>query len=229
MSLKGILFDFNGTLVFDSDMHIEALRRVVPEYGVRPPTKAEMSEKIFGITNKKFVSEWIDPNCTEELVQDFVKRKENEYINVCLECGSGYRLVDGATEFLDALKENNIPRCIATSSERINVDFYIKQLHLEKWFTMDNIVYENGSFRGKPEPDIYELAAKRIGLSPSECLVFEDGNVGIRAANAAGAGAVIAVYEEGLPSPITPDVKIDEIHHNYLEWKNILTKYGFMR
>jgi HAD superfamily hydrolase (TIGR01509 family) len=67
------------------------------------------------------------------------------------------------------------------------VSFYIKNLGLDRWFSEDNMVWDNGAFPGKPAPDIYRLAAAKLGLSPSECLVYEDGTSGILAANRAEA------------------------------------------
>ena len=133
----------------------------------------------------------------------------------------------GAPEFLDYLKENNIPFCLATGSGMDNLSFYIEQMDLGRWFTLDNIVYFDGSFQGKPEPDTYVLAAKKLGLDPSECAVFEDGTSGIISARRAGAGAVIGVYEPTMPSPITDDVKCDEIYHDFTQWKEILKNLGF--
>ncbi|MBQ8849129.1 MAG: HAD family phosphatase [Clostridia bacterium] len=230
MNLKGILFDFNGTLLFDSDMHMEAFRRVLPKYyGIEAPSLDDMLATVFGRTNRMFYTSRISPDYTEDDLKTFVERKENEYFNICMELGESFRLADGAYEMLDAIKESGIPYCLATGSERINVEFYMKHLNLDRWFSWDNIVYENGTFVGKPAPDIYHLAAERLGLSTSDCLVFEDGTSGIRAANAAGAGAVIAVYDKKYPSPLTEETKVDAVYHDHLEWKKTLAKYGLMR
>ena len=94
------------------------------------------------------------------------------------------------------LKLRNIPRTIATMSEKVNVDFFIQGFHLEKWFDLDKIVYDNGKIPGKPAPDIYEIAAENIGLPPAECIVVEDAVSGIAAAKNAGAGKIIAIGPE---------------------------------
>ena len=64
---------------------------------------------------------------------------------------------------------------------------------MDRWFDPRRIVYDDGTFSGKPAPDIYLRAAERIGLSPSRCIVAEDARSGIEAARRAGAGMIVAV------------------------------------
>ena len=64
---------------------------------------------------------------------------------------------------------------------------------MDRWFDPRRIVYDDGTFPGKPAPDIYLRAAERIGLSPSRCIVAEDARSGIEAARRAGAGIIVAV------------------------------------
>jgi beta-phosphoglucomutase-like phosphatase (HAD superfamily) len=78
-------------------------------------------------------------------------------------------------------------------SEWDNVEFYIKEFELERWFDLDKIVYSDGTIPGKPAPDIFEIAASKIGLKPSECVVIEDALAGIKSAQSAGAGKIIAI------------------------------------
>ncbi len=229
MNTKGILFDFNGTLLFDTDLHMQAIRNIFPRFGVAAPTIEELVSTILGKTNRWLYEEWVSTEYTEAELQAFTKQKESEYFRLCLELGKEFRLVDGVCDMLDFLKENRIPYCLATGSERMNVEFYIKHLHLDRWFDWEHIVYEDGSFPGKPCPDIYRIAADRLGLSPADCLVFEDGPAGIRAANAAGIGAVIAIYDKKYPSPLTDDTRVEEVIHDHREWKHTLTKYGLLR
>ena len=103
------------------------------------------------------------------------------------------RLAPGAAELLDWLCEHDIPHTIATASEIRNVRFFREHFGLDRWFDPRRIVYDDGTFSGKPAPDIYLRAAERIGLSPSRCIVAEDARSGIEAARRAGAGMIVAV------------------------------------
>ena len=78
-------------------------------------------------------------------------------------------------------------------SEKDNVDFYIDEFKLEKWFDLDKIVYSDGTIPGKPAPDIYIKAAQKLNLEPQKCIVAEDAISGIESARAANIGKIIAI------------------------------------
>jgi HAD superfamily hydrolase (TIGR01509 family) len=164
-----------------------------------------------------------------DAAEAFAREKEERYRDFCLSHPERLHLTDGAVEMLDYLKENGIPFALATGSEWDNMVFYYRYLELGRWFSESNTVYVNGTFPGKPAPDMYQIAARKIGLSPKDCLVFEDGTSGILAANRAEAGAVIAMYEKGLPSPVTEQVSVCEEKHDFTDWQNTLAKYGLLR
>ena len=226
-NIKGFLFDFNGTLFFDSELHIRAFKKYFTEHGKEEPTAEFITKNIFGRPNPRIYSDNFNPDPTEEEWQEFAEEKEGLYRDFCLSNPELMQYTKGAPEFLDYLKENNIPFCLATGSGMDNVSFYMEHMDLGRWFTLDNIVYFDGSFQGKPEPDTYLLAAKKLGLDASECAVFEDGTSGIISARKANVGAVIGVYEPIMPSPITDEANCDEIYHDFTQWKEILKNLGF--
>ena len=191
--MKGVIFDFNGTLYWDSKLHYDAWRefsKIIRGYEF---TDEEMRDNMFGHTNEDIIEYAIGKKPSKEMVEKYAKEKEALYRKRCLMNPSEFQLAPGATEFLDYLKDNNIPRTIATMSEWDNVEFYIKEFKLEKWFDLSKIVYSDGTIPGKPAPDIFLIAAKNIGLKPSECVVVEDAIAGIRAAKNAGIGKIIGI------------------------------------
>ena len=190
---KGIIFDFNGTLFFDSKMHLEAWRDFSAKIRGIPFTDEEMRKHMFGRTNKDIIEYALGETPTDEFVEVLAAEKEGLYRDNCRKMGEECKLAPYAVEFLDYLKEHNIPRTIATMSDKNNVDFFIEHFHLEKWFDVDKIVYDNGEIAGKPEPDIYLMAAKNLGLSPEECVVVEDAVSGIESAKRAGIGKIVAI------------------------------------
>ena len=225
--LKGILFDFNGTLFFDSKIHFEVFKRVALLFGKKPFSEEFMIKNVFGRTNALIYRQNFSHNATDAECKRFSDIKVKMYFDTCLERKDIMRLVPGVPEMLDFLKASGIPYCISTGSDREEMEFFVRHLGLERWFNWDNIVYTDGSFAGKPAPDCYILAAARLGLTPSECVVFEDGESGIRAARAAGAGAVIAVHECGIPSPVDSGMTVDGDHLDLTEWRSILSNLGF--
>lgn len=215
--MKGIIFDFNGTLFFDSHMHYEAWRIYSKKLRGYEFTDDEMRQKMFGRTNADIIEYAIGKKPTPDLVEKLAKEKEAMYRQMCLNDREHFILSPGAEKFLDYLKNKNIPMTIATMSEWDNVEFYIKEFNLAKWFDLDKIVYSNGKIAGKPAPDIYQIAAKNLNLSPKDCIVVEDAVSGINSAKSAGIGMIIAIAsieDDSLYSSI-PCVK--QIIHNFDE------------
>lgn len=190
---KGIIFDFNGTLFFDSEKHLEAWREFSTRLRDQAFTDEEMREYMFGRTNEDIIAYLIGKKPDAKMVKTFAKEKEAVYREMCRKDCENTKLAPGAIEFLNYLKENNIPHTIATMSEKDNVDFYIDEFKLSKWFDIEKIVYSDGTLKGKPAPDIYIKAAEKIGLKPEECIVVEDAVSGIESARAAGIGKIVAI------------------------------------
>jgi HAD superfamily hydrolase (TIGR01509 family) len=191
--MKGIIFDFNGTLYWDSQLHYDAWREFSKLLRGYEFTDEEMRDKMFGHTNEDIIEYAIGKKPSLEMVEKYGKEKESLYRKRCLLDSENFKLAEGAIEFLDYLKENNIPRAIATMSEWDNVEFYIKEFQLEKWFDLDKIVYSDGTIPGKPAPDIFQIAANRLNLNPKDCVVVEDAIAGIKSAKNAGIGKIIAI------------------------------------
>ena len=135
--MKGVIFDFNGTLYWDSQLHYDAWVEYSKILRGTPFTREEMRDKMFGHTNKDIIQYAIGKEPTAEMVEKYAKEKESLYRKRCLIDRENFKLAPGAEEFLDFLKENNIPMTIATMSEWDNVEFYIREFNLSKWFDVD--------------------------------------------------------------------------------------------
>lgn len=94
------------------------------------------------------------------------------------------RLKPGVTELLDHLEACNLPKAIATSSQRTNVDHHLAAFNLAHRF--DAIIAHGDYAHGKPHPAPYLAAARALGIEPSACLALEDSHNGARSAVAAG-------------------------------------------
>jgi beta-phosphoglucomutase-like phosphatase (HAD superfamily) len=190
--LKAIVFDFNGTLFFDADLQEEAWRRFFRENAGREVTYEELQEHMHGRNAAVTFKYFLGREFSREEVDLLVEKKEVHYRALCHSTGR-VTLAEGVPAFLDYLKDKGIPIAIATASPKGNVDFYFETFSLDRWFGRKDIIYDDGSFRGKPEPDIYLKAIGHLGLSPEEVTVFEDASSGITSAVRAGAGRVIGV------------------------------------
>jgi len=192
--VKAVIFDFNGTMMYDSAIHEAVWLEKLKKAGIDPGPKSEYAKHLFGCDNATILGYYFGITDPEEIEKE-AYLKEAEYRRRCAADPEVYRLVDGCAEFLDALKAAGYPLTIATGSERLNVEFYFSSpnLGLDRWFDFDKVVYDDGSFPGKPAPDGYLKACARLGVDPSECMVFEDSYSGVASARAAGVRYVIAL------------------------------------
>lgn len=153
----------------------------------------EMHERVHGRSSRPIFIYLLRKPLTQEQVRELIERKETIYRELCLRDEKRFRPAPGAAELPDWLCEHGIPHTIATASEIRNVRFFREHFGLDRWFDPRRIVYDDGTFPGKPAPDIYLRAAERIGLSPSRCIVAEDARSGIEAARRAGTGMIVTV------------------------------------
>lgn len=223
--IKGILFDFNGTLFYDSDKHIIAVQEFFLRRGLPAPSADDIVLNMFGKTNRTIFKDRYKKDATDAEIEAYGGEKEALYREACLNSPETFHLIDGAVEFLGYLKEHSIPYNLATGSPLDNVKFYFEHMGLGEWFSIDRVVYDDGSRPGKPAPDMYIEAARRIGLSPEECIVFEDAANGIISAISARAGAVYAVLSDELVSPIFNGISVDGEIRDFKNYKEILDRY----
>lgn len=221
---KGIIFDFNGTLFWDSEKHQEAWREFSKRLRDHAFTDDEMREYMFGRTNEDIIAYLIGKKPSAKLVEKFAQEKEAVYRDMCRKDKEHTVLAPGAIDFLNYLVENNIPHTIATMSEKDNVEFYIEEFKLAKWFDIEKIVYADGTIPGKPAPDIYIKAAKKLNLNPQDCIVVEDAISGIESAKNAGIGKIIAIASmesvdlyKNIPAVSQIIKNFDEIDRNIFE------------
>lgn len=207
----GFIFDFNGTLFIDSDKHEAAWRRFAKNYFHRDITDEEFREHIHGWNTEKIFDFLSGGKPIADDIDKLAAQKEVEYRRLCLEDRCGFHLTEGAVELLDELAGRNIPRTIATASRKDNVDFFIEQFHLSKWFDPDKIVYDDGTIQGKPNPDIYLKAAKAINVEPPQCIVFEDAISGIESARRAGIGRIFAIATDDNHSSLKTVPGVDTV------------------
>jgi beta-phosphoglucomutase-like phosphatase (HAD superfamily) len=196
MKYCGIIFDFNGVLLWDAALHTESWNGVAKELSGRELTDEECMVHMHGRPVAYVLSYLAGRDVTGRELQDLTDRKESLYRRLCLANPRTFVLSPGSRELLDALTDCNTPRTIATSSERTNLDFFRAQLGLDRWFDPLKIVYDDGSRPGKPAPDMFLAAAEMIGLKPGECIVIEDAVSGLQAAHAAGIGYIIGLGPE---------------------------------
>lgn len=193
MTYKAAIFDFNGTLFWDTAFHDKAFDIFLEKYGVRL-TDEEKRVKIHGKGNPDIMRSILGAGLTDAKVDKMAQEKELIYRQLCV---NDMPFASGAEDLFNFLKTEGIPMTIATSSGIENVDFYFEHMHLGRWFDMEKLAYNDGTFRGKPHPDVFQVVARKLNLKPKETVVFEDSVAGILSAEAAEAGKIYIVNSYG--------------------------------
>ena len=184
--MKCVIFDFNGTMFLDSPLHEQAWIDMAKKLRTEPLGIEEFYANLQGRTNLQIITYLLGRQPSADELESITEEKELLYRTRCSAPGGLHTLAPGVEKFLNQLKPTGIPFTIATGSYLPNVQFYFSHLHLEKWFRFNDVIYDDGTYPGKPSPDIFLKAAEKIGVKPADCLVFEDSYAGIRSAVAAG-------------------------------------------
>jgi haloacid dehalogenase superfamily, subfamily IA, variant 3 with third motif having DD or ED len=193
MKFKGAIFDFNGTLFWDTAFHDQAFDIFLEKHNVRL-TSEEKRVKIHGKPNVDIMRGIFGGHLSVDEANEMGLEKEAIYRELCV---NDLKFAPGAEIFFDFLQSKNVAMTIATSAGIENVSFYFEKMNLERWFCLEKTAYDDGTFRGKPYPDVFLAAANKIGLKPEETVMFEDSVAGILATENAGAGKIYIVNSYG--------------------------------
>ncbi len=223
--MKAVVFDFNGTLYNDTRFHIAAWTNFFRRRG-REMQETEVRAKCIGPGNIDIFHATISPNLPMAEMKRMSEDKEREYRTVAGATEETRRLVKGAEEMFDALKARNVPSMIATASPIENVEFYLNDLGLNRWYTLDDIVYDDGTLACKPAPDFYLEAMRRMGVCPEETVVVEDSLTGLLSARNAHAGRIV-MRDETLPEDVLNAQKdVYAIIHDFTAFDAFLGDLG---
>lgn len=159
---SGVIFDFNGVLLWDNYLHEEAWRLFSSRLRGHPLTMDEMRLAVHGRVNRDIFEYILNRPISDDELRPLAEEKETLYRQLAIETGDAYQLSPGAAELLDCLAANDIPRAIATSSPEVNVTFFIERLDLLRWFAPEHIIFDRGLYPGKPAPGIYLEAAAAL-------------------------------------------------------------------
>lgn len=179
--LKGLIFDMDGTVVNNSALHIEAFRIFFERHGCREP----FSQEWFARRNEDIMMHYIPEECAKYGWETLSDEKEEVYRDTFKDV---IKPVEGLVELVKAAHAAGLKCCIGSSAPRQNVEFHLDVCGIREymcdWLCMEDVKI------GKPDPDVYLKCCSRMGLDPSECIVFEDATAGIEAGKRAGCKVV---------------------------------------
>lgn len=197
-----MIFDIDGTIVDNMHLHAEAFGVFADRHGL-PALTREDRARLDGRRNSEIFPILFKREVGRDEWQAYEREKEGLY----RELSKGRLLpMKGLHALLDRLVKERIPMALATSAPQPNVAHTLAELGLAEAFSI--IVRGDEVARGKPAPDVFIEAARRLGVDAADCLVFEDAPMGIEAAHAAGMRVValttsfqLAHLEQLAPAP----------------------------
>lgn len=186
MSKKAVIFDLDGVIVSTDGLHYKAWKHMADREGIY--FDETINNRLRGVSRMEsleIILERAKKAYTSDEKETLATAKNDIYRESLSELSPG-DILPGVSSLLAALREKGIMLAIGSSSR--NTPIILKQIGLENYF--DAVADGNQISRSKPDPEVFLLAAKLLGLSPADCAVVEDAVAGIDAAKAGGMKAV---------------------------------------
>ncbi|MEH7097171.1 beta-phosphoglucomutase [Neobacillus vireti] len=186
MNLSAVIFDLDGVIVSTDEFHYQAWKQISDQEQIY--FDREINERLRGVSRMEsleIILSHSDKTYSENEKNQLAHRKNEIYCEL-LNNLSPNDILPGVINLLMSLIARNIKIAIGSSSK--NTPFILDQIGLTTNF--DAIADGNSIKKSKPDPEVFLLAAKMLGVKPEECVVIEDAKAGIDAAKAAGMKAV---------------------------------------
>jgi beta-phosphoglucomutase family hydrolase len=169
----------DGVLADTGPIHFESWVKLAAEIGVE--FTREMFEQTFGQQSSTITRKFVGPEVDKVLVEKWASLKEKYYRKMIKD---KLTPLPGVIRILNDLKSKGFKLAVGSSGPPENVELLVTSLGIRNYF--DTIITATEVKKGKPEPDVFLIAAKNLNVKPKNCIVIEDAPVGIEAAKKAG-------------------------------------------
>ena len=206
--IRAVLWDMDGTLVDSADFHWQAWRDTMAREG--HPITREQFLASFGQRNDSILRNWLGTKATPEAIQRIGDAKEALYRQHVRE--QGIQPLPGVSEWLQRLHQQGWRQAIASAAPCKNVETILEALHSADCF--EAMVSAEDVHRGKPDPEVFLVAAQKLGVPPKQCIVVEDALHGVEAAQAAGMKCIgVSRHGKALPADLVVR-SLDQLDRN---------------
>lgn len=207
--IKAVIFDLDGVLVTTDELHFEAWKALADKLGINDFTKADNVRQrgVSRMASLEVVLEKTDRAFSEEEKLALAEEKNEIYVR-SLSALSETDVLSGAKEFIDYLKSKGIKTAVGSASK--NTPLILEKTKLAGKF--DAVSCGLDTTKSKPDPEVFLIAAKKLGVAPCDCVVVEDSDAGIEAAKTGGMYAIAIGAAEYNPKA---DVAIKDLESLY--------------
>ena len=217
MKVEALIFDMDGTMIDSMPWHARSWVEFVARHGLKLDV-SDILARTTGRTGTECMRELFERDLSDAECQVLVHEKEEIYRAMF---SDNFTEVAGFSAFAKAAVARGLKVAVGTAGDRHNIEFAMSRLKMDPLPLA--IVGGDEGFSGKPTPAIFLEAARRIGVAPERCIVFEDAPFGIEAARRGGMRAVAVcsthtAAELAGPHVIAAVRDYDELaHSNFLE------------
>lgn len=210
--IRGVIFDLDGVIVLTDELHFQSWTRLTSEEGIL--FDRIINNRLRGLGRMESLAIVLEraPRTYSPAEQAALAERKQRYFLELAEHLTAADLLPGVVETIAELRRRGIKTAVGSSSR--NTGIILEHLGLRDQF--DVVADRNDVAQSKPDPAVFLLAAKRLGLAPAECLVIEDAVAGVESARGAG----MAVFGIGTPEQLpgverlAPDLRhvtVDEL------------------
>ena len=204
--LKAVIWDMDGVIADTAPFHFQAWDEVFRRRNI--PYSREVFQRNFGKRNDIIVRSIVGEGYPESEMEAILVEKEGMFRE---KAAGNIKPFPGAIELIDELREYGVKESLATSSPIENGQFVTRQLGIENGF--DAVVWGREVKEGKPSPQIFLLAAERLGVDPGNCVVIEDAVAGVAAAKRAGMRCLAVANSHPEAKLGEADLVVDSLEH----------------
>lgn len=181
MSIKGVIFDMDGVLVDSEPFICRAAMAMFAELGVK--VKPEDFLEFVGTGENRYIGGVAEKYGVDIDIEKAKKRTYDIYLEIIV---GNLKPLEGVHNFIKLCRDKGLKLAVASSADMRKVEGNLTEIGLPV-NTFDAVICGEDVVNKKPAPDIFLLAAEKIGISAADCLVAEDAVTGVAAAKAAGA------------------------------------------
>jgi beta-phosphoglucomutase len=192
MQKRAVLWDMDGVLVDSAEYHFLAWRQALSSqegYEIN----YDKFRHTFGQRNDTVLRDIFGPGYADESIARVADHKEAAYRALVRE--RGIAPLPGVLKWLAFLQQNGWGQAVASAAPRANVEAIVEALGIRRYF--DAITSAEDVTRGKPDPQVYLLAAERVGATPAKSIVIEDAPAGVEGARRAGMACIGVLSSHG--------------------------------